>query len=322
MASDSIHVKGYLVKGRKNWEVKARFRDTPTSEPKLHTKSTGLSIAGNNKRAAEAAMREIVAEWERQANAVQPIRNPKFKDCIEQWFERKELTIRANTLEGYKTAAHAHIIPELGDIGICDLTRQDIQHYYEKLQRDGISPNTMKKHRVIINGVLKDAVLDDLITVNVSDNISLPKGKKYEGKALSEKQVADMLDKLEKQDEPVRAAVTLALAYGLRRSEICGLRWGDIDFTNSVIHIRHTTTQYSGVVYEAEATKTQSSCRDLNLIQSTASYLRELKESQRQSGIYNGKVCVHLDGREVRPEYITRASMRFLKECGIGADYS
>ena len=174
----------------------------------------------------------------------------------------------------------------------------------------------MKKHRVIIQGVFKAAVLDDLLTANVAENISLPKGKKFEGKALSEAQVSDLLVKLEKQEEPVRAAVTLALVYGLRRSEICGLRWEDIDFENTVIHIRHTVTEFSGAVYENNDTKTKTSCRDLYLVPDIADYLSELLQTQKDSGIYSGKVCVHLDGRMVKPEYCTRVTMRFLRNSG------
>ena len=315
MAS-KIRVKGYLVNDKGTWTVKARFADTAGGERKLHSKSTGLKVKGNSKRKVEAVMGEIISEWERQANATVPAANPLFKACVEQWLERKRLTLRPNTLEGYRVAAKAHIIPELGEIGICDLTRQQLQRYFEKLQQENISASTMKKHRVIIRGVLKDAVLDDLIPVNIADQVSLPKGKKYEGNALSTAQVLKLLEKLEQQPEPIRAAVTLAVIYALRRSEICGLRWDDIDFENSVIHIRNTVTEFSGTVYEVEDTKTRTSCRDLYLIPETAAYLKELLQNQRQSGIYSGKVCVHLDGHMVKPEYCSRACMRFLKSCG------
>lgn len=314
--TSQIHIKGYLVDDKGTWTVRARYTDAESGKRKLLSRSTGLKVDGHNKRKAEAMMREIVEGWEQQVNAAQSTDNPQFKDCISHWMERKKLTLRPNTLDGYRVAANKHIIPELGAIGICDLTRQELQRYFEKLQRDGISASTMKKHRVIIQGVLKDAVLDDLISVNVADAISLPKGKKFEGKALTEVQVAEMLARLETQPEPIRAAVTLAVVYGLRRSEICGLRWGDVDFENNIIHIRNTVTEYSGTVYEAETTKTKASRRDLYMIASTADYLQALKEEQAKSGIYNGKVCVHLNGHDVKPEYISRASIRFLKSCG------
>ena len=315
MASQ-IHIDGYLVDDKGTWTVRARFADTIDGKRSLHSKSTGLKVKGNNKRKAEAMMRDIVSEWERQANNARPADNPTMRECIAKWLEQKRLTIRPNTLASYNVAAKAHIIPELGDIRICDISRQQIQRYYEKLQRDGVSANTMKKHRVIINGVLKDAVLDDVISVNVSEYVSLPKSKPFEGKALSEAQVADMLTKLEEQAEPIKAAVTLAVVCGLRRSEICGLRWKDIDFENNILHIRNTVTDYAGTLYENEETKTKTSRRALYLIPAVADYLKALLHTQEQSGIYNGKVCVHLNGREVKPAYCTNACERFLKACG------
>ena len=108
----------------------------------------------------------------------------------------------------------------------------------------------------------------------------------------------------------------MAVIYGLRRSEICGLRWEDIDFENSAIHIRNTVTEFSGTVYEVNDTKTKTSRRDLYLVPDIADYLKELQQTQKQSGIYSGKVCVHLDGRMVKPEYCTRVTMRFLRSCG------
>lgn len=202
MASQ-IHIDGYLVDDKGTWTVRARFADTIDGKRSLHSKSTGLKVKGNNKRKAEAMMRDIVSEWERQANNARPADNPKMRDCIAKWLEQKRLTIRPNTLVSYNVAAKAHIIPELGDIGICD-----------------------------------------------------------------------------------------------------------------IIHIRNTVTEYSGVIYEAETTKTKAGCRDLYLIQSTTEYLASLQQKQKASRIYGEKVCVYSDGRTVKPEYITRASKRFLTACG------
>lgn len=315
MASQT-KIEGYLVDDRGVWTVRARFVTGGVGKKKLHSKSTGLKVSGHNKRKAEIEMNKILREWEKEAAKFVPSSNPLFKECVQIWLERKRLTLKENTLDSYKVIAKAHIIPQLGSKRIADLTRDDIRRYYEKLARNGITANTLKKHRVVIHGVLEDAVLDEIVAVNVSDHIKLPKIKKFEGTALSEQQVLDMLIKLEEQPEPIRAAVTLALAYGLRRSEICGLRWKDIDFQNNVLKVRNTVTEFAGTVYEAETTKTKASCRTLYLVEQTIPYLQNLRTAQREQGFYNGKVCANPDGRPVKPEYITRACMRFIKECG------
>ena len=312
----SHKVTATLYEDRGIFAVKGRVYDPHTGKVRQRTKSTGLKVK-NNKRKAQDKMKEIVAEWEREANSIQSVENPSFEICVNQWLDHKKLTIRPNTLESYRVEAKAHIIPMLGKIGVCDLKRQDIQKYYERLQRDGLSVSTMKKHRVIIRGALKDAVLDDLIPVNVADNVSLPKGKKFEGKALTQEQVSVVLKALEEQQEPIKSVITLALTFGLRREEICGLRWEDVDLDKQTLHICNTTTDFAGTIYETENTKTSSSNRVLHIPDSTVGFLRELKTSQEENGIQSNKVCVWPDGRDVKPAYITRASKRFLKSCGI-----
>ena len=315
MASQKVTASLQDDKG--TWTIRGRVYDCETGKMKQRTRSTGLKVKDNTKKKAKAMMQDVIAEWQAESDRIQTaVVNPEFETCVNQWIERKGLTVRANTLESYKVAAKAHIIPELGKTGICDITRQQLQAYYDKLQRDGISANTMKKHRVIIKGTLKDAVIDGLIPVNVADYVSLPKVKEFEGKQLTENQVADVLKALDKLDEPLKTAITLALVFGLRREEICGLRWEDIDFENNVLSIRNTVTEYAGKVYRDGDTKSRSSRRDLYIPEETADYLKQVRDKQEQSGIDTGKVCAWKDGREVKPAYITRASMRFLKSCG------
>ena len=316
MASQQ-HIKACLVDNKGTWMVKARFTDPAEGKRRLHGKSTGLKVKGNNRRKAEAVMREIVAEWEQLVNSAKSPQNPKLGDRINLWLESKRLSIRENTLASYTDMANKHIIPALGEIRICDLTRQDLLHYFENLKKMGQSVSSMKKHRVIIRGVLKDAISDDLITVNIADSISLKKGARFVGKALSESQVTVVLGKLPQQPEPVRAAVTLALAYGLRRSEICGLRWDNVDFDTQQIHIRNTMTEYRGDYHELEATKTKASRRSICFVPGTDVYLSELLKRQKLSGAFTGKVCAHPDGHFLRPEYVSRSCKRFLESCGI-----
>ena len=315
MASHKVTASLYNDRGI--WTVKGRVFDPNTGKVIQRTKSTGLREKDHTERKAKAMMKDIVAEWEREANSFQRTENPSFETCVNQWLEHKKLTIRSNTLVSYEYEANKYIIPMLGKIGICDLKRRDIQDYYEHLQREGLSVNTMKKHRVIIRGTLRDAVLDDLIPINVADNVILPKGKRYEGNALTEEQVSIVLKALEEQEEPIKSVITLALTFGLRRSEICGLRWEDVDLTNQTLHICNTVTDYAGTIYESEDTKTSSSNRVLYIPDATVEFFRRLKASQEENGIHSSKVCVWPDGREVKPMYITRASKRFLESCGI-----
>lgn len=316
MASQE-HIRANLVNDKGTWTVRARFADTADGRRRLHSKSTGFKVAGNNKRKAEAAMREIVAEWERSINAAKPTDNPPFRDCVNNLLDRMALSLRPNTLASYRDITRIHIIPSLGEIGICDLTRHDLLCYFEEKLKSGQSVSSMKKHKVIIRGAIKDAIMNELIPSDITDCISLPKRKKYGGKSLNKSQIEVLFEKLSAQPEPARIVVTLALAYGLRRSEICGLRWDDVDFQNRKIHIQNTLVEYNGEYWEVAQTKTKASNRTICFVPGTEDYLFELLERQKQSGAYTGKVCAHPDGRFLRPEYVTRVCKKFLNSCGI-----
>ena len=110
MASQIVYVKGYLVDDHGIWTVKARFADTAGGKAKLHSKSTKLKVAGNNKRKAEAAMRDIVSAWERQILSAIPESDTAFGVLASRWLEQKQFSIRSNTAASYKDMLDKHII--------------------------------------------------------------------------------------------------------------------------------------------------------------------------------------------------------------------
>lgn len=312
-----IYIKGNLCKDNGTWVVRARVPDVATGEAKHRSKSTGLKVNGNNKHKAQEKMREIVAEWEKEANTgIKISRNPLFSECVEEWLKKKALDLRPNTLQAYQMNANTYIIPMLGHVKIGNLTRQHIQKYFEELNRR-LSVNTMKKHRVIIRGVLEDAFLDGIVPANVADRVKLPKAKKFEGTALTEEQVGRLLDAVKHEPDYIQTAIILAVSYGLRRSEICGLRWCDIDFDSGQMYIRNTVTEYSGKVLEAETTKTKASNRSIPLIPETVLYFHSIYERQTSEGISSGKVCVHSNGKQVTPEYLSTAIKKILVKYGF-----
>ena len=124
--------------------------------------------------------------------------------------------------------------------------------------------------------------------------------------------------------EPLEAAVQLTVTYGLRRSEVCGLRWEAIDFDAGTIHICHTAVMNKGKVVYSDSTKTDSSNRVLPLTSSMRTYLQKLKQQQAENKelfgdayIDSGYVCVHPNGVPIRPDYVTPHFQRRLKEIGL-----
>ena len=313
------YINPYLVDDRGIWTIRARFADTPMGRPKIHTRSTGLKVNGKNKRKAETIMRDVAEQWERQVKEFSPI-DPKatFGDCAESWLRMKEPLIRKGTYGCYMMYYKKYIKPRLGRIKIKDLTHNDIQEYFNSLSKK-LSAATLRKHNVIIHGTLEKAVLDGILTSdvgNVLKMVQLPKKKKFEGKVLSESQIKAVFEHLYEQEEPLPATMTLGMCYGLRRSEMCGLRWADVDFENNVLHIRNTVVTVQGGTDESEHTKTLASRRDIDMIGETKAYFEQLYERRKRQGMKSDKVVAYEDGQPAKPEYVSRAAKRYMERCG------
>lgn len=257
-------------------------------------------------------MKEIVAQWEIEANTVPVVHDPLFSEYVERWLKKKSFDLRENSLKSYRDYADKHIIPGLGNLKVREMNVQHLQAYYEEKLKT-LSVRSLKKQHCVVSGALYEAELDQLIPANFAKDFKFPNATKFEGKAYTEDQVSDLLAAVEKEGEPIRAAVMLAVCYGLRREEVCGLRWQDIDFSDNKLYVRNTVTQNGALKIEAERTKTQKSRRTIPLIESTVPYLKQLKRIQERHGLDLDKVVAWLDGRSVRPDYISSKTRRVMK---------
>ena len=281
---------------------------------------TGISSKGNNRRKAERKRIEILAELERDLQKGILSDNILFIDWIEYWMKIKENTVRVNTLEGYRYYIEKHIKPYFGEknLALRAVTAQDIQDYYEKKLSEGLSASTIIKHNAIISGALQEAVRKKKVYHNPAKDAVLPKRERFSSKAYSFGEAERILRAVE--NEPIKPAVILGLYYGLRRSEVCGLRWRDIDFDAGTIRVCNTVVRMKTLV-EHEKTKSNASKRTMFLVPETIPYLRSLKEQQekykkRMGNKYEDPqehVCTHSNGKPFSPDYVSHEFGKLLE---------
>lgn len=109
---------------------------------------------------------------------------------------------------------------------------------------DSLKPETIEKHFALISGVLDDAIRDGIISSNPATLVKMPRAKdKFKGCALTVELVKKLLSSADAAGEPIYTAILLSIVYGLRRSEVCGLRRQDIDFDNGAMHICNTVVK-------------------------------------------------------------------------------
>lgn len=294
---------------KKDWYY-AVYRD---ENRKLIWVPLKISAKGNNKRKAQQKMKDVLAEIERKQAAAST--DMLFLDWIDRWMEQKQNEVRSSTFESYKLCLKTHIIPyfETRNYTLRNLTAQDLQHYYNEKLKSGLSVDTVKKHSAIINGALTEAFKKDLIAVNPYDKVTLPKKKnssRFHGSAYTIEEVQRMFASIP-EDDPLRPAVILGTFYGLRRSEVLGLRWKDINFINKTIFVQNTVTQVV-TIHECEETKNESSTRTLAIVPGTEKYFKDLMALQKEWLYDAGEtfslenpVCIWPDGSRLKPAYIS-----------------
>ena len=255
---------------------------------------------------------EVKAQWEAELNSNVVSDDPTFAESVERWLEAKSKPVKENTMVAYTGYANKHIIPMLGHIKTKDIQYAHLQRYIDDLAGD-LKVKSLKKHLVVINGALDDAERSGIISSNPARLVQMPReAEKFVGNTLNEEEAKEALSAAQEEGEPMYAIVILGMVYGLRHSEMCGLRWKDIDFENGYIHVCNTVVKGKSGHIEEESTKTEKSNRYLPLIGFTIPYFRDLLQQQISSGSKCDKVCQLSDGSPVLPDYITHKYKEFL----------
>lgn len=311
-------VTASLQDDKGTWTVRGRVYDPTTGKMKQRTRSTGFKVKDNTKRKARDMMQEIVAQWQAEADGIKRSDSAPFSVYVQRFMDRLSAKKRKeNTLKSYQDYIDCHIKPKLGNIPMAELTLDDLEKFYADYLKTHAVSSARKVH-VVVKGAIKEAVRDGIFQYNFADYVEFPTSHKFTGAAVyTDAEVNDLLCKAKEAGEPIRAAVTLAVCYGLRRSEVVGLRWKDIDFERNTLTVSNTVVQNGTLRIETELTKTKKSNRTINMIPKTVPYFKELKEKQEAAKLKTDKVVAWMDGQEVRPDFVYRKTQQLMKKCGL-----
>jgi len=298
---------------RGNWYLRAEYY-TKDGERKQLEKATSLPERGN-KRKAEALNEDWIDELSQTLLSEQTMSDISFLDSMRDWLQNvKSYKVRPGTLKIYEYGFERHICNYVGFIGIrlSEVTPKLLQNYINGLCKAGLSPCTIKKHHSLLKQYLEHEYKLEEIPKNPADFVELPAQKrKHSYVTYSPEQLKNLFQLF--NGDPIQSAVYITAFYGLRRSEICGLRWKDIDFTNLQIHICHTAIMSEGKVHYVNDTKSRSSNRFLPITDGMKKYLEGLQEAQHcykaeLNGGYidSGYVCQWQNGKPIDPQYVSR----------------
>jgi integrase len=263
------------------------------------------SVPGK-KRDAERELSRLLHEMNTGAY-VEPSRM-SVGDYLKRWLEDYARTnVAPKTYERYEEIVMKHLSPTLGQIQLSKLQPLQIQSYYSEALvsgrrngKGGLSPQTVLHHHRVLREALQQGVRWLLLARNPADAVEPPRPRRREMKALDSETTGKLLRAT--QETRLSIPVMVAVTTGLRRGEILGLRWEDVDFENATLAVRQSLEQTrAGLAFKPP--KTTKARRVVALPGLTIEMLKEHKK--RQAARRLGKTTIS----SVRPPTASRGHL-------------
>ncbi len=290
--------------------------------------STGLPIK-NNKRKAEQMLRDILNEHEKKKPGAQS--DILFSDYVRIWLKQSQKTVGTVTYLGYESIANLHVLPYFdgNKLLLQDVTVGDLQNYFDEKYENGridksggLSPRSIRMHKNVINQTLKLSIKNGIISVNPCESVKLPKNEHFEATYYTAQQMQKLFAVSEK--DVLKDVVKIDAIYGLRRSEVLGIKKDSIDWDNNLLTIKYTVKQVGKKIIEEDKTKNASSLRSFPLTEEAKeifkSALEKEKENKKLFGdkyVINDYVLKWDNGEMFQPNFVTKHFFKLLEKNGL-----
>ena len=305
---------------------------------------TKLPVKGTSERKARNAFEEIRCNYERkeeqrlakieiefeESQRIHPDARLEFTEYLNKWLTSTKATVATATYQSYKNLINARVIPYFKPkaIRLCDIRPQHIEDFYQSILADNCTTNTVIHYHAIIRKALQSAVKKDILLSNPADKVDKPKKNVFHGSFYTKDEMMTLFDAV--AGDPLELCVKIAAYYGLRRSEVLGLRWDAISLQNKTLSISHKVIEVEEdgkfVPKGEDVLKTKSSFRTLPLIPAVEQLILQEKEKQEiQRRLFKSSycrdyldyICVDQTGKLLRPNYVTEHFGWLLEKYGL-----
>ena len=304
-------MRGHLRKrADRSWSVVVDIGHDPGTGKR---RQKWIAVHGT-KRDAEKKLAEVVRDLDTGV-FVDPAKLTLEK-YLDQWVDDYVKTsVRPRTAESYCTIVKK-VQQTFGRVKLTDLNAQQVQRYYSGLLEDGMSAQTVVHYHRVLFQAMRQAVKWDLLSRNVLERVTPPRRTKPELRILGVPEIQALIQAVAGTDHHV--VTHLAINTGLRRSELCGLRWSDVDLDARTLKVVRTMVSVRGHAVQFGEPKSKASRRVVAFDSETEGLLREHSALLSEFGpLGDEQVCARRDGSVMLPEAVSRGHRAMALRCGI-----
>ncbi len=303
---------GHIRKRGQTWELKW---DLPR-DPRTGKRVSRYKTVNGTKKDAQKELRRILTELDGGISV--DSKKMTVADLLRLWlrvYAKQEVS--AKTFERYEQIVETHLIPTFGTAPLHQLHEYHIQSAYVEWlksgRRDGkggLSPQTVKHHHRLLHQAMGRAVKWKLIARNPVDDVDPPSVDRAEIMTLKSDELNALIDAV--HGTQFYVPVLIAAATGMRRGEVLGLKWADVDFERTTLKVERSL-QETKAGLTLKPPKTKRSRRSITLPTFLIEELKRHRQEQRKHRIAvapvyqdNDLVCAKEDGSFVSPEWLSR----------------
>ena len=310
---------------RKNgiaWEITVELPRDPVTGERIRKYK---SVKNVTKKEAEQIMRKMIDEIEKGYY----VENSKITitEWVNTWMDVYiESNVSPTTKSRYRGMIDRYIIPVIGHVQVQHLNTLTVQKWVNGLKISPssgkeLSASTIKHAYHVLKGAMDKAVLAGIIARTPCQGIMLPKGSKKAAVIYDEQQIKELI--FFAKGTEMELIIDMELCMGLRRGELLGLEWGDIDWDNNRINIVRNRVVVDGAPVVKEP-KTKNSKRTVDV---PAQLMAKLKAHQKtcmenrlkmgRNYIVTDYVIVHPNGQPIYPEYVSQMLTKLQNRAGL-----
>jgi integrase len=274
---------------------------------------------GDTRRDAERVLTELVKRVQ-DGDYRSPERITLGDYLVERWLPVRKSQVGHSTFDSYRRTINSHVLPRIGMIPLQRLTPEDLDGFYSDLLVEGrlnggggggLAPKTVRNIHGMLHKALADACRKGTVQRNVAGLADAPRAKRRSAMQVwNAEQLRQFLAEIEAHR--LAPAFYVSANTGMRRGEVLGLHWRDVDFETNRLSVHQAVLN---VAYEKRLgdVKTETGRRTIDLDPRTVAVLRKWKQDQREEQVLTGRrasdddmVFAKPDGEAVHPDYFSQ----------------